>query len=110
MARVAIDLQQVTPAGLVGSFTTFTTEGVAIPNSGNMFFEVSNGDTVTKTITIQHGGKADGLTVSSRTATVAATAKKTFGPFSTNYNQPGTGVLWVDTDTTTSTSIAAFQI
>lgn len=110
MARVALDLQQVVPAGLLQAFTTFTTEGVSIPNSGNMFFEVSNGDTVTKTITIAHGGKADGLAVASRTATVAATTRKIFGPFSTNYNQPGTNYLTVDTDTTTSCSIAAFQL
>lgn len=110
MARVALDLQQVVPAGLAGVFTTFTTEGVSIPNSGNMFFEISNGDTVTKTITIAHGGKADGLAVASRTATIATLGRKVFGPFSTNYNQPGTNYLTVDSDTTLSTTIAAFQL
>lgn len=111
MARQAVALQQIVPGGLLPTLAAIaSTEGVSIPNSGNMFFEISNGHTAAINVTVNHGGLADGLTVSGITVSVGAAATKKFGPYTTNFNQPSTNYLTVDVAATTAISIAAYQL
>lgn len=111
MARQAVALQQIVPGGLVPAFAAIaSTEGVSIPNSGNMFFEIDNGHTAAINVTVNHGGLADGLTVYPLVIAVPAATVKKFGPYTTNFNQPSTNYLTVDVAATTAMSVAAYQL
>ena len=101
MAELNVAVQSTTRAGLVAAYLDSTTtpalatgdfagtgDQFLVPNDGRTFLHVKNGATDVA-VTIQTPGTVDGLAVTDRVVTVAATSEEFIGPFSRNdYGDP----------------------
>lgn len=110
MARTLLTVQEIAVSGTVPALAAAITDGHSMPNNGNSFMMVSNGHTAAHTVTFVHPGQLDGLAVADRTVSVAAGSTALIGPFSSNYNQPGTNYIHTDYDSTTALSVGVFRL
>ena len=111
MAITVLAVQQLSRAGVTPAFTAANVDGHYILNDGKTFFEVKNTNGAGITVTIDTPQTVDGLAVAQRTVTVAATTgDKMIGPFTTDYNQPGTENLLVTFSAVTDVTCAAFRV
>jgi hypothetical protein len=110
MARTALTVQKIEPAGLQPAFVAANTDGVSVENNGYTYIELINNHTEAHTATIDHPGTIDGLAVANRTVEVPASETRKIGPFTARYNQAGTTYIHVDFSNVTSLSAAAFKL
>lgn len=111
MARTELTLQRISPDGLVATYDSAIADGHSFRWGQRHFIHVINGDTASKTITIQTPQTIGGLAVADKTVDVAAGAEEFIGPFlgRETYEQSD-GLVYVDYSATTSVTIAALQI
>ena len=110
MAVTALAVQQIGRAGVTPAFTAANADGHTILNDGKTFLEVKNAGSEI-TVTIDTPQTVDGLAVTQRTVVVAATTgDKMIGPFTTDYNQPGTEYILVTFTGVTSVTCGAFRV
>jgi len=111
MAVTALAVQQIGRAGITPAFTSANTDGHSVLNDGKTFIEVKNGSGAPIVVTIDTPQTVDGLAVAQRTVSVAATTgDQMIGPFTTDYNQPGTEYLLVTFASVTSLTCGAFRV
>jgi len=104
--------QQPSATGLVPAYTSLgSNTGVTFTNSGKEWVEVVTTGTTT-TVTEKIGKTVQGQAVTSPTTVVAATtpAPVKFGPYASDYNQPGTTTVELDFSSSTGVSVALFKL
>lgn len=104
--------QQPSATGLVPTYTSLgSNTGVTFTNTGHEWVEVVTTGTTTM-VTEKIGRTVQGQAVTSPTTNVAATtpAPVKFGPFPTDYNQPGTTTVELDFSASTGVSVALFKL
>ncbi|MFE9684166.1 hypothetical protein [Streptomyces sp. NPDC006285] len=85
MPRVTIPVTQINRAGVVAPTETNgdATNNHVVANNGRVWLEVRNSGAVSRTVTFRFPGLTDGQSVTPRTASIAASVTKRFGPFPT---------------------------
>jgi len=108
--------QTPTAAGGVGGYVpTYTSlgsnTGLTFTNDGKSWVEVVTTGTAT-TVTEKVGRKVQNQTVTSPTTNVAATtpAPVKFGPYPSDFNQPGTQTVELDFSSSVGVSVALFRL
>jgi hypothetical protein len=110
MARATISVQNIVRAGLVVTHTPMTVDGVQFANGGATFISVKNTAGASATVTIQTAATYSDLALADLTVTVAAGTTKLIGPFPRGDFNDSSGMVLVDTNTATTTEIAAVQM
>ncbi len=108
MARVNVTTFADDSGDLAPS-TEFTVDGIAIPNNGRRFVLVENGSGSTVTVTEKANATIEGIVLGNRTTTVAAGARKRFGPWSSVFQQED-GVVHIDVSAATDVDWTAFEV
>ena len=112
MARTVLAVTSITRLG-VDSATTLeaaNVDGESILNNSAMFVEILNGNAADCNVTVQTPRTVDGLAVAELAVVVSQNERMFIGPFpSTTFNQTG-GVIYVDFDTVTDVTIAAWKL
>ena len=111
MAVTVLAVQPILRSGLTPVFTAANVDGHYVSNDGKTFFEVKNTNAAPITVTIATPQTVDGLAVTDRTVTVAATTgDKMIGPFTMDYNQTDSSNLLVTFSAVTDVTCAAFRV
>ncbi len=86
MPRTALTVTESSKAGTVLAAGTAAdvANGNSVPNDGKLLIVATNGGASTRTITITPAITVDGLAVSARTISLAASAVKLLGPYDTS--------------------------
>lgn len=101
----------VTRAGVTAAPATASGGGDEFPNDGKTLVEVVNGGGAPITVSFDIKPTVDGGTVTDRTMTVAAGARRRAGPFPpATYNDPETGRAKVTYSGVSSVTVEAFKI
>lgn len=112
MTLLALTPQQPGATGLVPTYTSLgSNTGITFSNSGKEWVEVVTTGTTT-TVTEKIGRTVQGQAVTSPTTVVAATtpAPVKFGPYPSDYNQPGGNTVELDFSANTGVSVALFRL
>lgn len=115
MARSEVTAQSISRSGITPSFAAADANGHKFRNDGKVFLEVKNASASPITVTIQTPGTIDGLAITDRTVTVAATTGDVMiGPFPPGaYNQKSGSdrdMVYVDYSAVTSVTVALFRL
>lgn len=112
MARTALTLQDMTPAGLEATYSAANADGHSIKNAKeNVFLHVKNGDGSDHTVTIQTPATAAGEPIDERQVVVTAGEERFIGLFDRSvFNQVADGSVYVDFDAVTSVTVAAIRM
>lgn len=110
MARTVLTAQQAGPAGLAPTTVTPDASGVQFANNSNALLMVTNGSGASINVTPKIGRQVLGKSVTSDPVAVAAGATKFFGPFDSDWEQPGgKATVFVDFSAVTSVTVALIQ-
>ena len=110
MARQSLSVQDIARSGLSPSYSSAVGDGHSVQNNGRVFIHVKNGDSSSKTITIQTPGTVDGLAVADRDVSIPAGEERMIGPFPPGQYNQSDGDIYVDYSATTSVTIAALRM
>jgi hypothetical protein len=100
-------------AGVLHALTAAAGGGDTFANGGAQVLIVDNADATSKTVTLNFpsGTTVDGQSVTPRTVTVAAGARKYIGPFPpTTYNDSTSGLVSVSYSAVTSVTVGVLSL
>lgn len=85
MARTPVPVTSITRAGVTAAAEVNgdTVNGHSVANNGSTFIVVRNNGATPRTLTINLQGSVDGQPITARSISVAASATRYVGPFST---------------------------
>lgn len=112
MARITLTPQQVVRTGLAPVFGAWDA-GLqhAFANDGRMFVEVKNTAVAAHTVTIQTPGTVDALAIAERTVIIPAnTGDVMIGPFPPSVYNQADGMVYLDIDVATTTTLAVIRL
>ncbi len=112
MARITLTPQQIVRTGLAPTFGAWDA-GLqhAFANDGRIYIEVKNTAVADHTVTIQTPGTVDALAVAERTVLIPAnTGDKIIGPFPPSVYNQADGMVYIDIDVATTTTIAVIRL
>lgn len=110
MAAGSLTTQVVPNAGLAITTSTPTaTDGDTCQTGPGIFYYVNNGSGSSITVTLTTPGTVDGLAISDRSVTVAASAT-TLIPLTNLYRDPTTGKATVTCSSTSSVKVAVIKV
>ncbi len=106
-----LTVTEFNPTGVAAAPVAAAGGGDSFPNDGKTYFEITNGDASSKTITFAVTETVDGdLNVPDRTVTVLAGARTRVGPFRpSRYNDANERVA-VSYSAVTSVTVEAFKV
>lgn len=111
MARTSITTQAIVDTGLEATFEAANADGNAIPGDGTTILHVVNGSGADVDVTIQTGGTYHGKAVADTVVTVTAGEERLIGRFKPAlYNQASDGLVYIDYESVTSVTVAAYAI
>lgn len=110
MARSVLAVQQIVRTGLTPSYSAANALGHSVPNDGERtFIHVKTVGTAC-VVTVQTPITVDGLAVAERTYSIGTNSERLIGPFPRNQYNQGSEEVYVDFDTVTAVTCAAFRI
>lgn len=111
MARTVLTADQLTAAGVTANYVTPSVDGVSFRNTKRCVLHVKNAAASPINVTPKIGRQVLGQSVTSPAVAVANGTEKFFGPFSDDYEQPGSNdQIFVDFSAVTSVTVALLQI
>lgn len=111
MSRTALTPQIFAPGGLTPTTVTPDASGVSFRNTKRAVLQVTNGAGSSITVTPVIGGQVEGVSVTSPAITLAAGATAFYGPFDTDYNQPGLhDTAYVNFSAITTVTVALLEM
>ncbi len=115
MARVALGVQPVAPAGMWPVLTAAITAGHMFPNTERgVFLLVRNAHTAPVTVTIPSTFVRDGLALAARVVTVPNGTDRLIGPISGEFHNQLSGVdagnAYIDYSLITAISVAVLRV
>lgn len=109
MARTALTVQQIVPAGLAPTYTPANVDGNSVPGRHTgRFVHVKNGSGASVTVTVPTPGTVDGNAIADRAVAIDAGADEFIGPFGPVYQQSD-GSVHLDYSAVASVTVAVLQ-
>lgn len=109
MPRITVDVDKTSRAGVVATYRAANADGHAFKRGRATFLHVKQG-VGARVITLPFGRTVDGQTVTARSVTVAQNTERFIGPFTDDYVQSSDGLVYVNYDATTNTTIAMVEV
>lgn len=114
MARTALTVQTIVPAGLVVALAAANADGHKFLNRGDEYLEVVNGSAGSIDVTVQTGKTVGGRAVADDAVAVDAGDTAKIGPWDEDiYNQPSgadAGMVYVDFSDVADVTVGAFRL
>jgi hypothetical protein len=110
MAATALTVTDISRTGVVPTLAAANADGHLLPNDGQVFVMVTNGDGSPHTVTAAITKTVDGVTPAGKVLTLAAGATKLFGPFKPDEYNNASGQVALSFDAVTSVTIQALRL
>ncbi len=105
-----IPVTSVTIAGVTDVKQAVAAGGDVVPNNGDMWVEIINGDASPTTVTAATPATIQGVAIADPTLTVAAGARRKWGPFDPGIFNNSSGQVAFTYSNSTSIEIGAYTI
>ncbi len=110
MARSALTVQSIVPAGLEATYEAANVAGNEFTNDGSMFLHVKNGSASPINVTIQTAGMVGGLAIADVVVAVTNAEDRLIGPFRPDIYNRTDGLVYVDYSAVTTVTVALLKL